>query len=675
MALSVRLPEGRGPHVEHYLIEDGGNSRLHLEGSDNYFSAIPMLVCHYCNCCDELPVQLTLPKVLSESNRQQLTSLALLGQDFWQSSLSKLTNSNEEKNEDISSSATSCGTRTNSCSTFKCETKVNPPPIPAKQEVSNVDPLIDTKKSSTVPISQVIAQPMPRLLQKRSDPPPVPPRSKFVTINNNLNTFQSPITQSSNQTNVSNTESCGQTSNSSNTTVAPNTEITLIQLNNKSCRNSSSGLEFDSSHTTHNEPKDVRKSPPTAQKKVVCYRSSLHDKESDYEDIWGANTLNRINMEPNLIRISEETTAADHCNRYTQTEATIMMKNKGEHQLSNYYIDPIDAIPNRKNLIKTSLMRKSDTDINEIKPSNHSNFGHSMESLMDSIRCESTQIDTCHQTFCSFNPNLTDVQLQVGCSTFARHKSREVRESSWPLDKSWKWLDDNLSALCGHSFKRGSLSSYRRASLVESMKSDVTTVEDLIILQTPELSVPKGSQVITSDMNGHNDGQEVARIDRNEIYDNLAIYRNNIEAIQKQEVITDTDTEFSEPWDSDWWEGLIKKVFPKNALMQFSPETEDNHFLLNRDRENCSTITSLSDSRITSTFDITEVSSIASMAQNRVSTASDRLTVLETNDCNIGLNICNYIFELSAEGNNTFAKAIDHFIECTKESNETNPLM
>lgn len=50
MALSVRLPEDKGPYVEHYLIETVGDAQLRLEGSDNNFHAIPMLVAHYCQC-------------------------------------------------------------------------------------------------------------------------------------------------------------------------------------------------------------------------------------------------------------------------------------------------------------------------------------------------------------------------------------------------------------------------------------------------------------------------------------------------------------------------------------------------------------------------------------------------------------------------------------------------
>ncbi|XP_049841852.1 protein sprint isoform X2 [Schistocerca gregaria] len=83
MAISVRLPAGKGPYIEHYLVQAHGG-RLGLESSDNRFDNIPSLVAHYSQCCDELPVQLTLPRALREArNRQQLSSLALLGQEFW----------------------------------------------------------------------------------------------------------------------------------------------------------------------------------------------------------------------------------------------------------------------------------------------------------------------------------------------------------------------------------------------------------------------------------------------------------------------------------------------------------------------------------------------------------------------------------------------------------------
>uniref|UniRef100_A0A182YHK8 VPS9 domain-containing protein n=1 Tax=Anopheles stephensi TaxID=30069 RepID=A0A182YHK8_ANOST len=83
MAVSVRLPVNAGPYIEHYLIQSN-EGQLSLESSRFKFDSIPALIAHYTQCCDELPVQLCLPVALREAkNRQQLSSLALLGQEFW----------------------------------------------------------------------------------------------------------------------------------------------------------------------------------------------------------------------------------------------------------------------------------------------------------------------------------------------------------------------------------------------------------------------------------------------------------------------------------------------------------------------------------------------------------------------------------------------------------------
>lgn len=85
MAISVRLPPNAGPYIEHYLIQSN-DGLLNLESSRFKFDSIPSLVAHYSNCCDELPVQLGLPRGLRDAtNRQQLMSLALLGSEFWRS--------------------------------------------------------------------------------------------------------------------------------------------------------------------------------------------------------------------------------------------------------------------------------------------------------------------------------------------------------------------------------------------------------------------------------------------------------------------------------------------------------------------------------------------------------------------------------------------------------------
>ncbi|XP_042221535.1 protein sprint-like isoform X2 [Homarus americanus] len=84
-ALSVRLPPDKGPYIQHYLIEIHNDGTAYsLEASENRFDNLPALIAYYSQCCDELPVQLKLPRSVQEAKtRHELTSLALLGQEFW----------------------------------------------------------------------------------------------------------------------------------------------------------------------------------------------------------------------------------------------------------------------------------------------------------------------------------------------------------------------------------------------------------------------------------------------------------------------------------------------------------------------------------------------------------------------------------------------------------------
>lgn len=49
MAVSVRLPSGTGPYIEHYLIQSN-NGDLSLESSRFMFDSIPSLIDHYAKC-------------------------------------------------------------------------------------------------------------------------------------------------------------------------------------------------------------------------------------------------------------------------------------------------------------------------------------------------------------------------------------------------------------------------------------------------------------------------------------------------------------------------------------------------------------------------------------------------------------------------------------------------
>lgn len=49
MAVSVRLPPGTGPYIEHYLIQSN-QGVLSLETSKFKFDSIPALIAHYSQC-------------------------------------------------------------------------------------------------------------------------------------------------------------------------------------------------------------------------------------------------------------------------------------------------------------------------------------------------------------------------------------------------------------------------------------------------------------------------------------------------------------------------------------------------------------------------------------------------------------------------------------------------
>ncbi|XP_014208187.1 protein sprint [Copidosoma floridanum] len=178
MALSVRLPAGRGPYIEHYLIQ-ANKGRLSLETSENRFDNIPSLIAHYCSCCDELPVQLTLPRAMREAkNRQQLSSLALLGQEFWRYPMA-----NPKPPESVSSSS-----NTSSLSSFHggINNNNNNLGTPMTESiVLNLTPIIPKESQNTSPNNTIttstFAPPGPR------QPRPTPPNTL------NLTTFNEPL--------------------------------------------------------------------------------------------------------------------------------------------------------------------------------------------------------------------------------------------------------------------------------------------------------------------------------------------------------------------------------------------------------------------------------------------------------------------------------------------------
>lgn len=79
MALSVRLPPGKGPYIEHYLIQ-ANKGKLSLETSENRFDNIPSLIAHYSQCwwVASLRVRLLLDRIPSTTLLPALSQLPFL---------------------------------------------------------------------------------------------------------------------------------------------------------------------------------------------------------------------------------------------------------------------------------------------------------------------------------------------------------------------------------------------------------------------------------------------------------------------------------------------------------------------------------------------------------------------------------------------------------------------
>lgn len=50
LALSVRLPQDKGPYIQHYLIEIHNQATYSLEASENRFDTPPALIAYYSQC-------------------------------------------------------------------------------------------------------------------------------------------------------------------------------------------------------------------------------------------------------------------------------------------------------------------------------------------------------------------------------------------------------------------------------------------------------------------------------------------------------------------------------------------------------------------------------------------------------------------------------------------------
>lgn len=493
MAMSVRLPEGKGPHIEHYLIENSGGGKFHLEGSDNYFTAVPMLVAHYSQGSEELPVTLTLPRVLMDAGRQQLTSFSLLGPDFWQSSFiqsSKLSPKSSHHDKSLNGSSG----------------KTPPPPIPPKQDVSDVtinsqsaatngikvngsDPIVDPKKSSSVPIAVVTGtvnqqlsppKPPPRTVLNAVPQPPVPPRgAKPPKVN--------PVPLHGGPSNflVTTTVSVNVSANSMLTAglnpVTSNAEVTLIDITSSSLNGlnpitslnpvlqnevrSTNGLPTNGLSSLSSQPTDLLQLSPNAAVAVSTllddrpavpghgdqsyFSSNASDKFSDYEDIWsGHSGAPRAKLTPQSanrakpasktviqIKNGEEPRGRPRkrasVSSWTQTDSA----NSESRQTapSPFYVDPVDAVRDNNLYSQPAKSQFGSSDQLTMGSRNSrtskSAKSQSLESLLDHLRSLTNgDSDFCQHYLNAKNPEVYgDVSIQCGAAVGTLASNRSSR--------------------------------------------------------------------------------------------------------------------------------------------------------------------------------------------------------------------------------------------------------
>uniref|UniRef100_T1K1D3 Protein sprint n=1 Tax=Tetranychus urticae TaxID=32264 RepID=T1K1D3_TETUR len=574
MALSVRLPEGKGPHVEHYLIETSPNGSFHLEGSENQFSSMASLISHYCNCCDELPVRLTLPVKLMNANFVKLTSYSLLGQEFWHTlnqtpkrtfapiirsasnisssyrnnnnlslhlslSIKQLTNdsakkpsigttllspentsykreksniknsgnqltnlslitSNLNQQPYIVNELTSSGSSTNitclASSSASSSASCSPPLTSSSSRIDtdellnfNDEPIVDMKKSSTVPINLVeqcessvkIAvppKPPPRTgpggIMQISIPPPIPSRTskpspksdcknhssqsinsfiQSICIDDIFKSKNRSITSEEDELLIVNEEHDDDNdddieiidiypTNSSNRDVeSNNNNIDRDDSLSISQRTSENGSSHNISSQNENKPEEMlsshgkeEKAPRGIETLIKYYNSKVEDKYSDYEDIWSFAPKTYVDhtktkqQESNCENESPITKASLPKTNMQKIEASIAPSDTFALSIASDSMSKCCSISTQTDPMKSSC--DIDDQFNEIitRFEHHSHYGSDSNLTLSSIRSTKSKHNLSLESLIYLNKDALSIYGDPNDINFGRSEFNAV---------------------------------------------------------------------------------------------------------------------------------------------------------------------------------------------------------------------------------------------------------
>ncbi|XP_014246895.1 protein sprint isoform X2 [Cimex lectularius] len=774
MAISVRLPVGKGPYIEHYLIQAGPDNQLSLESSENKFPNIPDLIAHYAQCCDELPVQLTLPRAIRDAkNRQQLSSLALLGQEFWgypmanprpiqitpepqtQQVSESTTGLNSSLPSSQASSLSSFGSGNNNnpgrsptgemdpivlnltplndqaqlnslLSTFKgsppnesvgspnsnsCESPVAHASLPSLRAPRPTPPntlnLISTSANNNSNCKSVSSPPTSLGVVPTKTPPPPPPRwskpapnftvTTTVTFSMRETSTSSPplpLDNSSKQASLCDSESLPSLASGTATLESNKTSNIKSPVSDPLPGNvfSPTGSETKSSlmspisdskpahrrskrhkESRHYQESDILESP------TVYYRSSVADKVSDYEDIWGPESMTTFKprsspfMSPDegvrkvpdiLDRIPpcpaprpslNAAPSTPHPSPITPSEPqtpteTAPSNNK---QSSPFYCEPADAI-------KTAALEVARRRNRNVHRSNrHSDPATLLQWPSNAPPGILERIDSKEEL--SLTGLSSSVDNLVGPRRLGRRigilergkgkpkiskrfQGKSLPENSWAVDSSWEFIgneedpgseqEDITSPEEGLDRKFPSLEQQDN----ESPCAKGISIQELIAERCPELRLQTELLAMRNDpAKSDSSGNSGSRVSA---YDNVTNQQNGAST---QSHISDDDTQtiFSEPWDSSRWETLLERGDDWQRGEERVNIVRTKSFKERLDPFLC----------------------------------APRLAALKrTRECGgTGTLIRSYTLQLAGDNTTVFAQTIDNFISCTRESKETRP--
>nr|XP_049700393.1 protein sprint isoform X9 [Helicoverpa armigera] len=696
MAISVRLPADKGPYIEHYLIQ-AASGRIGLETSHNRFDNIPELIAHYSQCCDELPVQLQLPRPLREAkSRHQLSSLALLGQEFWgypmanpKNNPNNLLSPCQLANGVIPMAVTPSDTGS-SLSSFNASTRTNSREhILSPDKEQNVVLKMSPIENSGSPPSQ--NQNLSTFKGKTAPSPPAKPNSAFVraprpTPPNTLNLMSSTESdilespgvycRSSLIDKVSDYEDIwGPESNSCSTFKPLKAENennihnglmkskrpdllpdTLPKLN--AAKSTQSILEKENilllnSNESLNEKKTLSdsslKKSFRGSNEIIATTNSKGDVIPKRPD--------KLNISMNMNKkLTEEIEAVIKIRENYSSESMETMKLEDDCALNSigdesekdnagspFYADPVDALKEaalpqvqRRKLLRVGVNLSQ--RYSEPPTQNHPYYPlrdmHSIEELSPSSPNTSSSVDNLMSL--RSKPKMKPVQPP----RIANKPPTGKNDQTWTVDSSWEFINKNDEGSNGENGTFPSLAEQEcRLSAVDDGTQHLT-VHQVVAQRFPDLRLNAEPTMLP---------EEVRSPPRASCYDNV----HDLRPLSEQ--ASDDGTVFSEPWDSSQWDGLIP---PSNGHQIYdNDEPCEWESPIPRRGPTVATRAKSFRDRLDPLLAAGRVRALRGGRQTRGAGAALRA----------------YALHLAQDKSTTFAQNIDNFIACTLDSKDTSP--